>query len=78
MTIPQDQPSPELEIRFTYHPPTADQAERMQLLRNHCKHLAMVVESYTPASREQSLAFTAIEEVSMWANAAIVRREPRP
>lgn len=77
-TTPQDQPSTELEIRFTYHPPTAEQAQRMQIIRDLCKNLAVEVELMTPASREQSLAFTAIEEVSMWANAAIARREPRP
>lgn len=67
----------EIEIRFTYHPPTAEQAYRMQTIRDSCGALAALVVDTTPASREQSLALTAIEEVSMWANAAIARREER-
>jgi hypothetical protein len=65
----------ELGIRFVYHPPTAEQAERMQRIRDECLQLAGIVMTSTPRCREQSLALTAIEEVSMWANAAIARRE---
>lgn len=65
----------ELAVRFTYHPPTQEQAERMHKIRDWCGDLATLVAELTPSSREQSLALTACEEVSMWANAAIARRE---
>jgi hypothetical protein len=68
---------PELVVRFTYHPPTTEQAERMSQIREACLFLAKLVHINTPVSREQELAFTAIEQVSMWANAAIARREGR-
>lgn len=65
----------ELEIRFTYHRPNEEQTVRMQAIRDKCKELARLVYDVTPQSREQSLALTHVEEVSMWANAAIARRE---
>jgi hypothetical protein len=74
-SVPEDRPSDEIHIRFTYHPPTAEQARRMQSIRDMCRELASLVEANTPASREQALALTHLEEVSMWANAAIARRE---
>jgi hypothetical protein len=68
----------EIEIRFTYHPPHGDQPKRFELLRGEARVMARMIESLTPESRERSLALTALEEVVMWANAAIARREPRP
>ncbi len=65
----------EMEIRFTYHPPTGDQPQRFEALRASAKQFAQLVLDSTPASREQSLALTAVEEAVMWANAAIARRE---
>lgn len=65
----------ELATRFTYHPPKADQAERYEVLRTKARELAEVYRALTPPSREQSLAWTALEESVMWANAAIARRE---
>lgn len=68
-------PSDETVLRFTYWPPTEEQAERMQVIRDACLELATIVEAYTLVCREQELAITSLEQVSMWANAAIVRRE---
>ena len=68
----------EIDIRFTYHPPHGDQPERFSDLRATAKVLAEAIVAQTPASREQSLALTALEEAVFWANAAIARREPRP
>lgn len=65
----------ELELRFTYHAPHGDQLERYTLIREQFLELALAVKRNTPASREQSLAFTALEEACMFANAAIARRE---
>ena len=66
----------ELENRFTYHKPTGNQVDRYHELRDEAKCFAEVVLANTPESREQSLALTKIEEATMWANAAIARREP--
>jgi hypothetical protein len=65
----------EIELRFTYHPPKEGQQERYIDIRNTAKTLACTIIALTPASREQSLAITKLEEVVMWANAAIARRE---
>lgn len=69
--IPRD----DVERRFTYHPPKEGQPERYVLLRDAARALALLVLEYTPASREQSLAITKLEEAVFWANAAIARRE---
>jgi hypothetical protein len=65
----------ELELRFRYHPPKTGQPERYELIRAMARGLAHDIVANTPASREQSLAITALEEAVMWANAAIARRE---
>lgn len=64
-----------IETNFRYHPPKDDQPERYKLIRDAAKGLAHIINENTPASREQSLAFTALEEVVMQANAAIARNE---
>jgi len=65
----------DIEKRFTYHSPKDNQPERYARLRAKAKELAELINELTPASREQSLAFTALEECSMWANASIARNE---
>lgn len=65
----------EIEVRFTYHPPTPDQVPKFEAIRRIAKDFAHVINDLTPESREQSLAITALEEAVMWANAAIARRE---
>jgi len=65
----------EIDKRFTYHAPKGDQAARYQELRDAAKTLAELIVSKTPASREQSLALTSLEETCFWANASIARNE---
>lgn len=65
----------DIENRFTYHAPKNDQVQRYGFLREAAKHFAEFVADSTPASREQALALTKIEEAVMWANAAIARNE---
>jgi hypothetical protein len=65
----------ELENRFTYHKPKDDQPQKYEEIRRRCHALALLIVAITPESREQSTALTKLEEVSMWANAAIARRE---
>ncbi len=64
-----------IEHNFTYHAPKGDQAGRYEKLRSAAKELGLLIVEHTPYSREQSLALTALEEASMWANAAIARNE---
>ena len=64
-----------IETNFKYHAPKDDQPERYERIRAKAKELALVINEDTPFSREQSLAFTALEEVVMQANAAIARNE---
>jgi hypothetical protein len=64
-----------IERNFKYHAPKDDQPERYVMIRDKAKELALLINGCTPVSREQSLAFTALEEVVMQANAAIARNE---
>lgn len=64
-----------IENNFHYHPPKDDQPQRYEMIRAKAKELAYVINGCTPMSREQSLAFTALEEAVMHANAAIARNE---
>ena len=63
----------ELEHRFTYHAPKDGQIERYQQIRSRALEFAALIVELSPVSREQSIAFTRLEEVVMYANAAIAR-----
>lgn len=65
----------QIENAFTYHPPKDDQGDRYAALREAAKMLAYLIADRTPASREQSLALTNLEQAVFWANAAIARNE---
>ena len=64
-----------IERDFTHHPPKEDQAARYAIIRADAKDLALRIVEMTPASREQSVALTKLDEVVMFANAAIARNE---
>lgn len=64
----------EIETRFTYHSPTVDQIPKYVVLRDRGRELAELFGELVPESREQSLAFTHLEQAIMWANAGIARR----
>lgn len=64
-----------IEREFVYHAPKGDQAIRYQAIRDRARVLAIEIAQFAPPSREQSLAFTALGEAVMWANAAIARNE---
>ena len=64
-----------LDNDYIYHAPKGDQTDRYQLIRANGLAYAKVIASLTPASREQSMALTALEQVVMYANAAIARNE---
>lgn len=63
---------------FTYHPPSGSQIPRYEIIRAHVRELAILIEQSCPDSREKSLAFTSLQQVSMWANAAIAINETTP
>jgi len=65
----------EITKRFTYHEPKGDQVQRYQTIRDQAAKLAELVDNLCPESREKSVAFTKLEEVVFWANAAIARNE---
>jgi hypothetical protein len=65
----------ELKKRYTYHPPKGDQLDRYRRIREGCLALAALIVGNTPASREQSVALTALDSVIFNANAAIARNE---
>jgi hypothetical protein len=65
----------EIADRFTYHPPFGTQTERYEEIRNTAREFALRLEELCPDSRELSLALTHLDEVVMFANAAIARHE---
>ena len=65
----------ELKRRFTYHKPSGNQPERYEEIRGMGRTFATRLYELCPESRELSLALAKLEEVVMWANAAIARRE---
>ena len=66
----------EIETRFTYHEPKGDwQMRRYEEIRKRAREFALYLSASCPECRELSLAITKLEEVVMWANAAIARRE---
>lgn len=66
---------PRIENNFKYHPPKDDQAGRYEKIRDAARTFAHILNDNTPMSREQSLAFTDLEDCVMHANAAIARNE---
>jgi hypothetical protein len=62
----------EIADRFEYRKPTENGVKQIELIREHCKRLALLIDTEVPNCREKSLAITKLEEVSMWANKATV------
>lgn len=63
----------QIENAFSYHQPKGAKVQLHIDIREAAKQLAYTILAATPTSREQSLAITKLEEVMMWANAAIAR-----
>lgn len=65
----------DIENRFTFHPVKlgTDQQGTYEHFREMAKLLALECINHTPASREQSLALTHLEEFVFWANASVAR-----
>ena len=76
----EHEPTPEqqrqldaLDNIYRPHPPTPEQQERHTKLRERGKELAALIVMTTPASREQSLALTNLEQAIYFAQVAIAR-----
>jgi hypothetical protein len=65
---PQD-----IERRFTYVKPTGEARRLHNDIRAVVKDVAHVFNDSLPDGREKALVFTALEEASFWAHAAIAR-----
>ena len=65
----------QLDNIFTYHAPKGDQQQRYVSLREEAKHFAKVINKFCPESREKSLALTAVQQATQWANASIAINE---
>lgn len=66
----------EVENNFKFHAPKdEEQIKKYEQMREKLKETAKYVLENTPASREQSVALTKLEEAMFWANAAIARNE---
>lgn len=68
---------PELLNRFRHHPPEGQAIRLHEETRLACTDLAVRLEGLLPDGREKALAMTNLEQVCMWANAAIARH-PQP
>lgn len=65
-----------IERDFTYHPPNTDTVPKYDRIRTYASKYAQMLSLTCPESRELSLAITKLEEVVMWANAAVARNKP--
>lgn len=63
----------EVERRFTHHVPGERKTPIHTAARAEFKDFAEKLNELLPESREKSLAFTALEESSFWAHAAVAR-----
>ena len=65
----------QIDETFVYHSPKPNQTPRYEAIRSQARVLAHFIAQNTPPSREQSLALTKLQEVVMFANAAIAIHE---
>lgn len=67
-----------IDNNFTYHKPEGDDQAKYTALRAKAKELAELIQEVCPVTREQSLAFTNLEQAVFWANASIARDGKAP
>lgn len=63
----------EINKRFTHHVPIGERIDFHDDVRFNFKAFAEWANNVLPEGREKSLCFTALEEASFWAHAAIAR-----
>lgn len=59
---------------FSYKTPSAESQAKINLWRGMMQNIVLWIDNEIPTCREQSLAFTALEEASMWAVKALSHR----
>ena len=64
-----------LEWDFGYRAPNSERAADHGEMREQVLQLARYINDVVPDGREKSLAITKLEEVMLWANAAIARQD---
>lgn len=65
-----------IKKEYAYQKPSAEGLAKITFLREEFSALDATIRANTPASREQSLALTKLEEMAMWAIKAVVHNEP--
>lgn len=68
--------TPDHDKALSYHPLTPGRGDVHERLRVAAKEYSAVIDEVCPGSREASLAFTAVQESLMWANAAVAIHDP--
>ncbi len=63
----------ELQHRFTYHPPKAEQVGIYKEIRKRALELARYLNNVMPDCREKAQALTDIEDAVQHANAGVAR-----
>ena len=63
----------DIDNRFTYHPPSADQITVYGEIRDRARDFAHYLNATLPESREKALSLTKLEEAVMHANSCIAR-----
>jgi hypothetical protein len=64
----------DIEHRFAFHPATTEERrDEHTSVRQNCRQLADFLNEKLPEGREKALAITHLEEVMLWANAALAR-----
>ena len=67
----------EHEHALSYHQLSRGRGEFLNRLRDAAKAYADIIDQICPPSREHLLAFTAVQESLMWANAAVAIHQDR-
>lgn len=71
-----DEPVDWIAHRYAYHAPkTEARIEAHQTIRREFAQLAELIDGLLPPGREKALAHTALQEASMWSNAAVALGE---
>lgn len=66
----------DLENRFSYSAPKDEETkQKHETVRNTCLRVAVDFNNIIPEGREKALVMTHLEQVMMWANAAIAREK---
>lgn len=60
---------------FSYHPPSGDQAQRMNKLRSLCRDLALQFVELSPVCEDQTVALRMLRETNMMMNATLACNE---